>query len=108
MNFFAALSFGLRTNVDGLLLVIRLHAHAEGQVAVVELLLLLEVRGGERLLVRLGDDGRLVVLVGLPEDDADLVVGEVLAPEDLHVLVGIALRPSRRGNAPRSSAGARR
>ena len=56
--------------LHGLLFAIRLHAHAEGEVAVVERLLLGEVGGGERLLVRLGDDGGLVVLVGLPEDDA--------------------------------------
>ena len=91
-----------------LLLALRLHPHAEGQVAVVELLFLLEVRGGEGLFVRLGDDGGLVVLVGLPEDDADLVIGEVLALEDLHVLVGVALGSSLRGSAPRSMRGGHR
>src|SRR5659263_144120 len=40
--------------LHGLLFVVRLHAHAEGKVAVVECLLLGEVGGGERFLVRLG------------------------------------------------------
>jgi hypothetical protein len=42
----------------------------------VELLFLLEVRGAEGLLVRLGDDGGLVLFIGLPEDDTDLVIGK--------------------------------
>jgi hypothetical protein len=37
-----------------------------------ERLLLGEVGGGERLFVRLGNDGGLVVLVGLPEDNFNL------------------------------------
>ena len=59
-----------------------------------EALFLLHVRGGEGLLVWLSDDGGLVVLIRLPEDDADLVVGEVFAREDFDLLVGVALGPA--------------
>ena len=59
-----------------------------------EVLLLLHVGGRESLLVRLGDGGGLVVLIRLPEDDADLVISEVFAREDFHLLVGIALGPA--------------
>ena len=84
----------LEHELHDLLSDLRLHTQAKGQVAVVKRLLLGEVGDAERLLVRFGDDGRLIVLVGLPEDHLDLVVGEVLAPEKLHVLVRVALGPA--------------
>jgi ABC-type transport system involved in cytochrome c biogenesis permease component len=59
-----------------------------------EFLFLLDVRGGEGLFIGLRDDGGLVVLIGLPEDDADLVIGKVLALEDLDLLVGVTLGPA--------------
>jgi hypothetical protein len=60
----------------------------------VEGLLFGDVGGGEGLLVGLGDDGRLLVGAGLPEDNADLVVGEVGGVEALDVGVLEALRPA--------------
>ena len=59
-----------------------------------ERLLLGEVGGGERLFVRLGDDGRPVVLVGLPEHYLDLMEREVLLAENFHVLFVKAGFPS--------------
>ena len=59
-----------------------------------EVLLLFHIGRRKSLLVRLGDDGRLVVLIRLPEDDADLVISEVFAREDFDVLVGVALGPA--------------
>ncbi len=55
---------------------------------------LFDVRGAERFFVRFGDDGGLVVLVGLPENDADLVIGEILVLEDFDVFVGVAFGPA--------------
>jgi hypothetical protein len=38
--------------------------------------------------------GRPVVLVELPKDHADLVIGEVFSAENLHIFVGIAVLPA--------------
>ena len=48
----------------------------------------------EGFFVRFADDGGLVVFVCLPENDADLVVGEIFAPENLHLVVGVPLSPA--------------
>jgi hypothetical protein len=68
--------------------------YPELQVAVVEGLFLGQVRRGEGLLVGLVEGGRLVVRVGLPEDHADLVVGEVGGAEHLHPVVRPAVFPA--------------
>ena len=90
----AASSLGFRESSRGPLLVVRLHAHAESEFAGVERQLLSDIRRSERPLVRLGDDGGLIVFICLPEHDAYLVVGEVLAPEDLHLFISVAFGPT--------------
>ena len=57
-------------------------------------LLLGKIGGGERLLVSLGDDGGLVVLVGLPEDHLHFVKREILLAEKFDMLVVKAGLPS--------------
>ncbi len=68
--------------------------YAEAQVAVVKLLFLLEIGCRERFFVGLGESRGLVMLVMLPEHDPDLVVGEVLAPENPKVLIGFTVLPT--------------
>lgn len=85
---------GFDGELEGLLLAVGFHPHAKGQIAFVKVLFLFYIRGGEGFLVRLGDDGGLVVLIGLPKDDADLVVGELFAPVDFDLLVGVTLAPT--------------
>jgi len=62
---------GFDGELDGLLFAFCFQLHAEGQVALVEFLFLFHIRGGEGLLVRLGDDGGLVVLVGSDQEKRD-------------------------------------
>jgi len=52
----------------------------------VERLLFSKVCSCECLLIRLGDDSWLVVLVGLPENNFDLMVGKIGGVEQFHLL----------------------
>ena len=78
---------GCDDELHGLFRTVCFQTRAEGQVGFVELLLLSDVLGGERLFVTFGDDGRLVALVRLPKNDLDLVVGEIFATKNFQVLV---------------------
>ena len=58
--------------------------YAEGQLAFVELQFLDYISGRESFFVRFSDYVRFVVLIGLPEDHAHLVIGEILSVEWSH------------------------
>ncbi len=93
-KFLGGIVLRFESEFDDILSALNFHLHAEGQVALVEVQFLLHVRCGEILLVSLCDNSRLIFLICLPENDADLVVGKVLALEDFDMLVGVTLGPA--------------
>lgn len=71
-----------------------LEAKVENQVGLVEIHFLFDGGGGEGFVVGFGNDGGLVVLVVLPEDDADFVIGEIVKVEDFDEVIGEARFPA--------------
>ena len=66
----------------------------ELQVAAIKILFFLEVSGSEGFFVRFSNVRGFVVLICLPEDNADLVVGKILRVEYLYVLVVEIIAPA--------------